>query len=63
MNKDKKYEPMTGNPMESHEAHMMAEMVTSEQTFLEQMVPHHQEAVDSSKSLLTKTKNPKLIEL
>lgn len=38
----------------------MAAMVTSEQNFISGMIPHHQEAVDSSNSLLKTTQNPKL---
>jgi len=38
----------------------MAMMVTSEQNFISGMIPHHQEAVDSSNNLLKTTQNPKL---
>jgi uncharacterized protein (DUF305 family) len=38
----------------------MTSMVTDEKTFLESMIPHHQEAVDSSKLVLETTKDPEL---
>lgn len=41
------------------ESHTMdhAAMVTDEISFLSEMIPHHQEAIDTSASLLTKTQN------
>lgn len=32
--------------------HMMAMMVTSEKSFIEEMIPHHQEAVDTAKEVI-----------
>jgi uncharacterized protein (DUF305 family) len=47
-----------------HDAsHNHADMVTSEFDFIYLMIPHHQEAVDTAKVLLTQTSNPSLIEL
>lgn len=42
-----------------HEAHKM--LVQSEAEFLQQMIPHHQEAVDTSAYMLTRTANPELL--
>ena len=38
----------------------MAAMVRDDQTFIEQMIPHHQEAVDTSKIIIAKTNDPEL---
>lgn len=48
-----------------HENHAMHQnhMVSSEYEFILEMIPHHQEAVDSSIELLEKTKNQQLINL
>jgi uncharacterized protein (DUF305 family) len=35
-----------------HMAHMEQMMVTSERTFIEQMIPHHQEAIDTANEVL-----------
>lgn len=42
-----------------HEGHTMdhAAMVTDEISFLSEMIPHHQEAIDTSSILLTQTQN------
>jgi uncharacterized protein (DUF305 family) len=40
-----------------------ADMVNSEFDFTYLMIPHHQEAVDTSKILLQTTENPELIKL
>jgi uncharacterized protein (DUF305 family) len=40
--------------------HMTMSDITSEKQFLEEMVPHHQEAVNSSEQLLQVAENPKL---
>jgi uncharacterized protein (DUF305 family) len=48
---------------ESHSAaneSMNHEAVTNDEEFINQMIPHHQEAIDTSKLILTKTKNQKL---
>lgn len=37
--------------------------ITSEEQFIAEMIPHHQEAVDSSLALITKTQNPQLQQL
>jgi uncharacterized protein (DUF305 family) len=37
-----------------------ADMVSDELSFISEMIPHHQEAVDTSTTLLAKTQNPKL---
>lgn len=37
-----------------------ADMVSDPLSFIAEMIPHHQEAVDSSSALLAKTTNPKL---
>jgi uncharacterized protein (DUF305 family) len=34
--------------------HMMAMMVSSEQEFIEEMIPHHQEAVDTAKEVIAR---------
>jgi uncharacterized protein (DUF305 family) len=34
-----------------------SDMVTDEISFLSEMIPHHQEAIDTSASLLTQTQN------
>jgi uncharacterized protein (DUF305 family) len=46
-------------------AHMMnhADMVQSEFDFIYLMIPHHQEAIDTSRLLLQTTKNPELLTL
>lgn len=36
------------------------DMVSDELSFISEMIPHHQEAIDSSSTLLAKTQNPKL---
>lgn len=38
-------------------------MVTSEESFMVEMIPHHQEAVDASTQLLAKTQDPELKSL
>ena len=38
----------------------MVAMVKDDQTFIEQMIPHHQEAVDTSKIIIAKTNDPEL---
>ena len=40
----------------------MAAVVLGDQTFIEQMIPHHQEAVDTSKIIIAKTSDPELKE-
>jgi uncharacterized protein (DUF305 family) len=40
-----------------------ADMVQSEFDFITLMIPHHQEAVDTTMALLTTTSNPDLITL
>ena len=40
-----------------------ADMVTSEFDFIYLMIPHHQEAIDTTKKLLQTTKNPDIIKL
>ena len=40
-----------------------ADMVSDELSFLWEMIPHHQEAVDASKALLSKATNPQLISI
>lgn len=37
-----------------------ADMVSDELSFISEMIPHHQEAVDTSSALLIKTQNPQL---
>lgn len=39
---------------------MMHMGASSEEEFLVNMIPHHQEAIDSAKIIMTKTKNPEL---
>ena len=47
----------------SHHTMNHADMVSDEISFLGEMIPHHQEAVDSSKVLLSKATNPQLISI
>lgn len=49
----------------NHGGHTMnhADMVQSEFDFITLMIPHHQEAVDTTTALLTTTSNPSLITL
>jgi uncharacterized protein (DUF305 family) len=49
---------MAGGMMD-HAGHMMMKVET-EQDFIAQMIPHHQEAVDTSKIVLAKTENEEL---
>ena len=48
----------------NHAEHSMtmnhADMVSDELSFISEMIPHHQEAVDTSRILIEKTQNPKL---
>jgi len=37
-----------------------ADMVSDELSFISEMIPHHQEAVDTSSALLLKTQNAQL---
>lgn len=46
--------------MMQDDAMMMNTGVTSERSFIEQMIPHHQEAVDTSLYLLSHTQDPDL---
>jgi uncharacterized protein (DUF305 family) len=50
----------TTHDTDMSEDHAMT-VITSDKEFLQEMIPHHQEAVDSSRQLLTKTENDKLI--
>jgi uncharacterized protein (DUF305 family) len=43
-----------------HSMHSMAE-ITSEKQFIQEMIPHHEEAITSSQELLKLTKDPKMI--
>lgn len=43
----------------NHNKHQM-EAVTDDESFLNGMIPHHQEAVDTSAVILTRTNNPEL---
>lgn len=56
--------PKMDKSMMDHSMHMNHESmkITSEKDFIEKMIPHHQEAVDSSVLLLQKTTNPELIQ-
>lgn len=45
----------------AHGEHQMA-AVTSDESFLSGMIPHHQEAVDTSALILARTNNPKLAQ-
>lgn len=49
------------SPGMMHMSH--AEMVTSEKDFLREMIPHHQEAVDTSVLLFVSTEDPELKKL
>lgn len=40
--------------------HNHGDMITSEKDFIQLMIPHHQEAVDTTTLLLQNTKNPAL---
>lgn len=40
-----------------------ADMVSDELSFISEMIPHHQEAVDTSSALLLKTQNPQLKDM
>lgn len=42
---------------------MMMHSVSSEEEFVVNMIPHHQEAVDSSNVILTKSRNPQIRKL
>ncbi len=46
-----------------HSGDMHAHMVSSEEEFVVEMIPHHQEAVDTSQLVLSSTQNPALAEL
>lgn len=46
----------------SHEGMQHSE-IESEQEFLEMMIPHHQEAIDTAQVILEKSENAELIEL
>ncbi|HBO38321.1 MAG TPA: hypothetical protein DD638_06630, partial [Pasteurellaceae bacterium] len=45
----------------NHNKHQM-EAVTDDKSFLNGMIPHHQEAVDTSAVILTRTNNPELVK-
>lgn len=45
-----------GNEQQSHAAHTMS--ISSEQEFLTEMIPHHQEAVDTSHLMLQRAQSP-----
>lgn len=54
---------MTWDSIASPTWHTMmnhADMVSDELSFISEMIPHHQEAVDTSSALLIKTQNPQL---
>jgi uncharacterized protein (DUF305 family) len=51
--------PMNGDSMMMGMMNM-SDMVKDDQTFLENMIPHHQEAVDSSNQVLNSTADPEL---
>ena len=44
----------TGMGGMGHMDHMMGMMVTSERAFIEEMIPHHQEAVDTAKEVIAR---------
>ncbi len=48
----------TASPAMMHMSH--SEMIHSEQDFLREMIPHHQEAVDTSVLLFSSTEDPQL---
>lgn len=57
---------MTWDSIASPTWHTMmnhADMVSDELSFISEMIPHHQEAVDTSSALLLKTQNPQLKDM
>ena len=48
--------------MAAHMDHMMAMMVTSERAFIEGMIPHHQEAVDTAREVIERGATTPAIE-
>ncbi len=57
---------MTWDTIASPTWHTMmnhADMVSDELSFISEMIPHHQEAVDTSSALLLKTQNPQLKDM
>lgn len=53
-----------GEPSHAHEAHDMHAMtVDSEEAFIVNMIPHHQEAVESAQAVLESTERPEIREL
>ena len=53
--------PSVQAPTAAHGEHQMA-AVTNDESFLSGMIPHHQEAVDTSALILTRTNNPRLAQ-
>lgn len=55
----------TSDTMQDHGMMMMdhSAMVTSEETFVVNMIPHHQEAVDTAKLVIAKGESPELKKL
>lgn len=51
------------NVVPNTSGHMHNMMINSEEEFIFEMVPHHQEAVDTAKEILAKTENPELKKL
>ncbi len=56
-----KAEHVPASPAMMHMNH--ADMISSEKDFLREMIPHHQEAVDTSVLLFVSTKDPQLKKL
>lgn len=51
---NREYDAMSSGMMGNSGGHMMHMSVTSEQQFIEGMIPHHQEAVDTAKEVIAR---------